>query len=81
MQLNLFFRGRRALTGAPSFVEHHGCFGWGVFVPLSNVWVTLLAVVSGGTVYGVIVLKLNRKICGELRGIIEEMGVVLPRWL
>ena len=57
--------------------------GYRVLVPLSNVWVTLLAVVAGGAVYGVLVLKLDRKICDELRGIVEGMGmgVVWPGWL
>jgi len=57
--------------------------GYRVLVPLSNVWVTLLAVVGGGAVYSVLVLKLDRKICNELRGIVEKMGVgvVWPGWL
>jgi len=57
--------------------------GYRVLVPLSNVWVTLLAVGGGGAVYGVLVLKLDRKICDELRGIVEGMGmgIVWPGWL
>ena len=55
--------------------------GYRVLVPLSNVWVTLLAVAVGGVVYGVLVLKLDRNICDELRGIVEGMGVVWPKWL
>lgn len=55
--------------------------GYRVVVPLTNVWVTLLAVGIGGAAYGVLVLKLDRKICGELRGIVEGMGVVWPWWL
>ena len=57
--------------------------GYRVLVPLTNVWVTLLAVGIGGAVYGVLVLKLDRKICDELRGIVEGMGmgVVWPGWL
>jgi O-antigen/teichoic acid export membrane protein len=57
--------------------------GYRVLVPLTNVWFTLLAVGVGGVAYSVLVLKLDRKICGELRGIVEGMGmgVVWPRWL
>jgi len=57
--------------------------GYRVVVPLTNVWVTLLAVGVGGVAYGVLVLKLDRKICDELRGIVEGlgMGVVWPGWL
>ena len=57
--------------------------GYRVLVPLSNVWVTLLAVVAGGVAYSVLVLKLDRKICDELRGIVEGMGmgVMWPGWL
>jgi len=55
--------------------------GYRMIVSLSNVWVTLLAVVAGGMVYGILVLKFDRKICDELRGIVEGMGVVWPGWL
>jgi O-antigen/teichoic acid export membrane protein len=57
--------------------------GCRMLVPLTNVWVTLLAVVAGGAVYGVLVLKLDRQICDELRGIVDGigMGVVWPGWL
>ena len=57
--------------------------GYRVLVPLTNVWVTLLAVVGGGAVYGVLVLKLDRKICDELRGIVGGMGMgaIWPSWL
>lgn len=58
-------------------------YGYRLFVPLSNVWVTMLAVVVGGAMYGILLLKLDRKICDELRGIIQRMGmgVVWPGWL
>jgi hypothetical protein len=54
-----------------------------MLVPLSDVWVTLVAVAIGGVAYGVLVLKLDRKICDELRGIVDEIGigVIWPRWL
>jgi len=57
--------------------------GYRLLVPLSNVWVALLGVVVGGAVYGVLILKLDRKIRDELRGIVEGvgMGVVWPGWL
>ena len=55
--------------GAPQFVEHRDRFGCDggfvdgcrVLAPLSNVWVTLLAVVVGGVVYSVLVLKLVKR--------------------
>jgi len=50
-------------------------------VPLSNVWVTLVPVVIGGAVYGILMLKLDEKICSELRSIVEKMGMVWPEWL
>jgi O-antigen/teichoic acid export membrane protein len=57
--------------------------GYRMLVPLSDVWVTLVAVAIGGVAYGVLVLKLDRKICDELRGIVDEIGigVIWPRWL
>ena len=57
--------------------------GYRMLVPLTNVWITLLAVVAGGVTYSVLVLKLDRKICDELQGIVEGMGmgVLWPGWL
>lgn len=54
-----------------------------LLIPLSNVWITLLAVVIGGMAYGILVLKLDQKICNELREIVEGMGMgaMWPEWL
>ena len=43
--------------------------GYRLIVPLSNVWLALVPVVLGGVVYGVLVLKFDRKIYEELKGI------------
>ena len=50
-------------------------------VPLSSVWVALVPVVIGGVVYGVLVLKFDRKIYEELKRIVIQMNVVWPEWL
>ncbi|MDP2217469.1 MAG: polysaccharide biosynthesis C-terminal domain-containing protein, partial [Methanolobus sp.] len=57
--------------------------GMGVFVgfyrlvvPLSNVWLTLVPVVLGGVIYGVLILKLDNKIYEELKEIMVQMNVV-----
>lgn len=42
-------------------------------VPLSNVWLTLIPVGIGGVVYLALVLKLDRKIYEDLKGIIVQM--------
>jgi O-antigen/teichoic acid export membrane protein len=57
--------------------------GCRLLVSPSNTWVTLLAVVVGGVAYGILVLKLDQKICDEIRGIVEGMGMgaIWPRWL
>ena len=55
--------------------------GYRFVVPLSNVWVTLVPVIFGGVVYGLLILKLDEKICGELRSIVEKMGLGWPDWL
>ena len=44
-------------------------------VPLSSIWVTLVPVILGGVVYGVLVLKFDRKIYEELKGIMIRMNV------
>jgi len=50
-------------------------------VPLSNVWLALVPVVLGGAVYGVLILKLDRNIYEELKGIVMQMNVAWPEWL
>jgi len=56
-----------------------GCYR--MVVPLSNVWLTLVPVVLGGVVYVVLVLKFDRKIYKELKGIMMQMNVTWPEWL
>ena len=50
--------------------------GYRLIVPLSSVWLALVPVVLGGVVYGVLVLKFDRKIYDELKGIMVQMNVV-----
>ena len=52
-----------------------------LFIPLSNVWLTLIAVVLGGLVYGILVLKFDEKIVNELKGIAMQMKLPWPDWL
>ena len=52
-----------------------------LIVPLSSVWVALVPVLIGGVVYGVLILKLDRKIYDELKGIMMQMNVAWPEWL
>ena len=42
-----------------------------MIVPISSVWLALVPVVLGGVIYGWIVLKLDRKIYEELKGIVN----------
>jgi len=57
--------------------------GYRLFIPLSNIWVTLLAVVFGGIIYGFLILKFDKKVYTEMRDIIEKIGIgfVWPGWL
>ena len=50
--------------------------GYRMVVPLENVWLALVPVVLGGAVYGVLILKLDRKIYEELKGIMLQMNVM-----
>lgn len=52
-----------------------------MFVSLSSVWLTLIPVVLGGLLYGLLVLKLDRKICDELKAIVTQMNLPWPDWL
>lgn len=55
--------------------------GYRMIVPLSNVWLALVPVLVGGVVYGLLILKLDRKIYEELKGIMMQMNVTWPEWL
>ena len=48
-------------------------FVYRLVVPLSNVWLVLVPVVLGGVVYGVLILKFDRKIYEELKGILSQI--------
>jgi O-antigen/teichoic acid export membrane protein len=50
-------------------------------VPLSSVWLVLIPVLIGGVVYGVLILKFDRNIYEELKGIMMQMNVTWPEWL
>ena len=47
-------------------------------MPLSSVWLALIAVFIGGVVYVILILKLDRKIYEELKGILMQMNIT---WL
>ena len=50
--------------------------GYRIFVPPSNIWLTLLPVLFGGLVYGIIILKLDVKIRNEIKGILLQMNLL-----
>lgn len=52
-----------------------------LFVSLSNVWLTLVPVIAGGILYAILILKLDRKICDELKEIFTKMNISWPNWL
>ena len=55
--------------------------GYRMFVPLSSVWLTLVPVVLGGVIYGFLILKFDRKIYDDLKGIVTQINVPWPDWL
>lgn len=57
--------------------------GLRLLVPFSSIWTTLVDVIIGGFVYSILVLKFDKKICSEMRLIVEKMGMVglWPGWL
>lgn len=50
-----------------------GVYRW--VVPLSSVWLVMVPVILGGVVYGVTLLKLDRKIYEEFKGIMMQINV------
>lgn len=55
--------------------------GYRLFIPLSNLWLTLTPIAIGGIVYGVLLLKLDKAICYELKAIVTHMNIPWPDWL
>lgn len=52
-----------------------------LMVPLSNVWLALVPVILGVVVYGVLILKFNRRIYEELKEIMLQMNITWLKWL
>ena len=52
--------------------------GYRLILPMSSVWLALVAVVLGAVVYGILVLKFDRKIYEELKVIAMQMNVTWP---
>ncbi|MCG2735256.1 MAG: flippase [Candidatus Methanoperedenaceae archaeon] len=46
-----------------------------MLIPLANVWLTLVPVFLGGAMYGILILKFDRKIYKELKGILAQMNL------
>lgn len=55
--------------------------GYRFIVPLTSIWLALIPVVLGGVIYGVLLLKLDRNIYEELKGIMVQMNVGWPKWM
>jgi O-antigen/teichoic acid export membrane protein len=52
-----------------------------LFVPLSNVWLTLVPVIFGGALYGVLILRLDSNINIELKALMTQMNLPCPYWV
>jgi len=63
----------KASSGMALFV-----MGYRLFVPLSNVWLTLVPVILGGALYGILILKLDSKMYDELKALLTQMNLSLP---
>lgn len=50
-------------------------------IPLSNIWISLAAVVLGCIVYIISIIKLSKSVHGELKDIVLKMGLLWPDWL
>lgn len=46
-----------------------------MLIPLANVWLTLVPVFLGGAIYGILILKLDKKIYTELKGILMQINL------
>lgn len=52
-----------------------------LIIPLSNIWLTLIPVISGGVLYGILILKFDNSIHNEIKKIAVQMNLPWPDWL
>ncbi|MDR0767296.1 MAG: flippase [Methanosarcinales archaeon] len=55
--------------------------GFKYVLPITNVVLLLVAFTVGGLLYGLIMLKIDKEIHGEVSGMAESFGVKWPKWL
>jgi len=51
------------------------------FIPLTDIWLTLIPVGFGVIIYSILVLKFDRTAFEELNKIMTQMNIMLPKWL
>ncbi|WP_245748054.1 flippase [Methanolobus profundi] len=56
-----------------SFVMGFLLIGYRMLIPLENVWLTLIPVALGGALYMTLIIKLDRKINADLKGVMLQM--------
>lgn len=52
-----------------------------LFVPMTSVWLILLPVVLGGAVFSILIIKIDKKIYGDLKTIVTKMNLPWPYWI
>lgn len=52
-----------------------------LFVPLSNVFLTLVPVAIGAVIYFLLLFKIDKDIRDEVRGVVKNFGLPWPKWL
>jgi O-antigen/teichoic acid export membrane protein len=58
--------------------------GLGVYrliIPITNIWLTLVPVISGAVLFSILILKIDIKIHNDLKGIMTQMNLPWPDWL
>ena len=52
-----------------------------ILLPLSNVIAVIAVIIFGALIYILVLFKLDRKICNELKDLIVNLGFPWPKWL
>jgi len=52
-----------------------------MFVPISSIWLVLFPVLLGGGIFGVLIIKLDKKMHGNLKEIVTQAGLRWPEWI
>lgn len=52
-----------------------------MFIPISSIWLVLFPVFLGGGIFCILILKIDKKMHGNLKEIVTQVGLSWPEWI